>query len=160
VRSVAISQTAYGLPVPSRSRNFAKDIHPFTLKRGHGLLNLDRLAGFDHLSVVRANRFGDIMGQNIEVGFTADLVPPNLMQALKLAVDQEVTQFEILDENDRRGAVDDILQPLLAGAQRILGLPSIAVLSRQVSICPLLFAVQPTDKQRRRHKINQVGDIY
>ena len=82
------------------------------------------------------------------------------MQALKLAVDQEVTQFEIVDENDRGGAVDDILQPLLAGAHGLLGLPWIAVLSRQVSICPLLFAVQPTDKHRRRHKNNQVGDIF
>jgi len=48
------------------------------------------------------------------VGFAADLVALNLMQAFKFAVDQNVTEFEILDENDRGAVVDYILQPLFA----------------------------------------------
>ena len=75
----------------------------------HGFLKLDRLAGFDHPPVVRAHRFGDPRRMKFEVGFAADLVALNLMEAFKFAVDQEVTKVEILDENDSCSVVDNVL---------------------------------------------------
>src|SRR5258705_7168768 len=90
-------------------QKFCRDVHTFALKRGHGLLKLDRLAGFNHPSVVRAHRFGDHRRMNLKVGFAADLVALNLMEAFKIAVDPEVTKVDVLYENDSRSVVDNVL---------------------------------------------------
>ena len=43
-----------------------------------------------------------------------------MIKPFVFAVDQKVTRFEVLEENDRSGVVDDCLQPLFARAQRLL----------------------------------------
>ena len=58
---------------------------------------------------------------NIEVGFTADLVARNKMAPFIFAVNQYITEFEILHENDGCGVVHDVLQSLFAITQRLLG---------------------------------------
>jgi len=51
---------------------------------------------------------------NIEVGFPADLVTHDAMVAFIFAVDQLVTQFEILHENDGSRVIHNVLQTLFA----------------------------------------------
>jgi hypothetical protein len=65
---------------------------------------------------------------NVEVGFAADLVTSNLKAAFKLAVNQNETKFKILDENDRRGVVDNVLKAFFALAQRLFRPISLDVL--------------------------------
>jgi len=78
---------------------------------------LDRHASFDYLPVIVTNRSGDITGQNIEVGFAADLVASNTMATLIFAVNQKVTKVKILDVNHSGSVVDNVLQALLALTQ-------------------------------------------
>ena len=119
--SVAMPQTAYGFPVRSRSRNFEDDIISLPLSRRYGFLELDGRAAFDHLPIVRPHSLGNIMRMNIEVGFTADLVARNKMAPFIFAINQYITEFEILHENDGCGVVHDVLQSLFAITQRLLG---------------------------------------
>src|SRR5271165_7109325 len=61
------------------------------------------------------------MRMNIEVGLTPDLVARNKMAPFIFAVNQYITEFEILYENDGCSVVHDVLQSLFAITQRLLG---------------------------------------
>ena len=55
-----------------------------------GFLELDRYASLNYLPIIVANRFGDIVGQNIEVGFAPDLIALHLIAAFVFAVKVEL----------------------------------------------------------------------
>ena len=97
------------LPYAVAQKKFCRDIHPFAPIRGHGFFELDRHASFDYLPVIVTNRFGNLWRMNIEVGFAADLVASNTMATLIFAVNQKVTKVKILNENDSRSVVDNVL---------------------------------------------------
>lgn len=89
------------------------------LRRRHSFLELNRRARFDHITVVGPERFGNVMGINVKVGLAADLVTLNTKSTLVLVVNQYVSKFEILDEDDGRGVIQNILQAPFAGAKRV-----------------------------------------
>jgi len=102
-------------------QKFCRNIQSLPFTRRYSFFKLDRYAGFNHLPVVRAYCFGNIMGENIEIGFPADLVALDAMAALVFPVNQHITEFKILDEHHGRSVINHVLQALFALAKCILG---------------------------------------
>jgi hypothetical protein len=71
------------------------------------------------MSIVRPYRFGNIVRKKVKVGFPTDLVPPHMVAVFVFAVHQDVAKFEILNKDDGGCVIEDVLQPLVAGAKRL-----------------------------------------
>jgi hypothetical protein len=75
---------------------------------------------------------------------------------LIFAVNQKVTKIEILDENDRRGVVNNILEPFFALAQRLLRPVALGILRVQRFVgsfkllnCSVQFVARVSKRLRR-----------
>ena len=58
---------------------------------------------------------------NVEIALPVDFIALDTKSPFILAIDQDVAQFEILDENDGCGVIQNVLQPLFACAKRPCG---------------------------------------
>jgi len=120
----ATNRIRLGRSVPQQK--FNDDVVSLSLRHRHRFLKLDGRARFDHMAIVRPYCFGNIVRMNVKVRFPADLVAPHLMAAFIFAIHQNVAEIEILNENDGRRVIQNILQPLVASAKCLF--------------CPLAFA--------------------
>jgi hypothetical protein len=75
--------TAYGFPV---QEEFDHDILSRPFRHRDGFLELDGRARFNDMPIVRSDDFGHLLGMNVKVGLTADLLTLHLMAALILPV--------------------------------------------------------------------------
>src|SRR5262249_18220828 len=81
--------------------------------------------GFNYLPVVCAYRLGDIPRMDVEIGFATDFVAQNKVAPFVFAVYQDITQLEILHENNGCAVIDNVLQPLFTVAQCLFGVPAL-----------------------------------
>ena len=88
--------------------------------RRDSFLKLHRRARFDHVPIIGPQSFGDIARMNVEIALPVDFIALDTKSPFILAIDQDVAQFEILDENDGCGVIQNVLQPLFACAKRLL----------------------------------------
>ena len=96
---------------------------------------MDGHAGFDYSPIIVANRLGDIMGQNIKVGFAADLVALNTMTAFKFAVNQKVTKP--LAEEDGQKLLRVVIESVRSSGQEPLcSINHLIQLFNRMSIIP------------------------
>ena len=66
------------------------------------------------------------------------------------AVYQKIMKIEILDDNDRGGVVQNVLQLLFALFERFFRAPPLADLGLQIFIGAPYFGIQPSLLQRDR----------
>ena len=113
------------------------DVMSLVLRHRYSFLKLNGRARFDHISIIGPQSFGDIARMNVEIALPVDFIALDVKSAFILAIDQDVAQFEILDENDGCGVIQNILQALFACAKRLF-CPSPPSDLRQQAAAPLL----------------------
>jgi hypothetical protein len=115
-------QIAYGFPARSRSRSLTERAITLTVNRGHHLIKLTWRAALDHprsfARTASATSRGEYQSRSCR-GFCHGERDAAVHYS---RFTNRYFQLEILDENDRGGVVDDVLQSLFTGSQSFLGL--------------------------------------
>jgi hypothetical protein len=81
------------------------------------------------MPVICSDGFGDLMRENVKVGFPANLVTPHLVAAFVFAVHENVPKFEVLHENDGSRIIQNILPPLFTCPKCLFGPSAFATFS-------------------------------